>query len=61
MRFALLLLLALLHFPVQAAEPYDLRGMGVSGQAFQLAQQRGRVAMVFCWSTGCAVCRDKLP
>lgn len=61
MRAALLLLTALLFSPVHAAEPYDLRGMGATGQPFELAKQRGRVVMVFYWSTGCAVCRDKLP
>lgn len=61
MRFTLILLIALLFPAARAAESYALQGMGATGQAFDLAKQRGRVVMVFYWSTSCAVCRDKLP
>jgi len=39
----------------------QLRGIDRQGQVFDLAAQRGRVVMVFFWSTACAVCRDKMP
>jgi peroxiredoxin len=55
------LFIALLAPALKAAEPPVLQGMGVTGQSFDLAKQRGRVVMVFYWSTGCAVCRDKMP
>ena len=37
-----------------------LRGTTQDGQAFSLDALRGRVVLVFYWSTGCAVCRDKM-
>jgi hypothetical protein len=44
-----------------ATAPYVLAGPDALGKSFDLARQKGRVVMVFYWSTGCAVCRDKLP
>ncbi len=44
-----------------ANAPYALSGPAANGQRFDLAQKKGRVVMVFYWSTGCAVCRTKLP
>lgn len=41
--------------------PFALSGPAANGQRFDLAQKKGRVVMVFYWSTGCAVCRTKLP
>ena len=41
--------------------PFSLVGSTFNGQGFDLAKQKGRVVMVFYWSTRCAVCRDKLP
>lgn len=37
-----------------------LEGTNADGQRFKLADQRNRVVLVFYWSTGCAVCRDKM-
>jgi thiol-disulfide isomerase/thioredoxin len=31
------------------------------GARFDMTQLRGKVAVVFYWTTGCAVCRDSLP
>jgi hypothetical protein len=42
-------------------EPFELRGPTLRGPNFDLKSQQGRVVMVVYWSTGCAVCRDKLP
>jgi thiol-disulfide isomerase/thioredoxin len=36
-------------------------GKTVDGQAFDLAQQKGKVVLAFFWATDCAVCRDKMP
>ena len=38
-----------------------LSGRTLDGQAFELARHRGKVVLVLFWSTGCAVCRDKMP
>ncbi|MEW6480958.1 MAG: TlpA disulfide reductase family protein [Pseudomonadota bacterium] len=38
----------------------ELEGTTADGQRLQLAGLRGRVVLVFYWSTGCAVCRDKM-
>ena len=38
----------------------ELEGTTPDGQRLQLAGLRGRVVLVFYWSTGCAVCRDKM-
>jgi peroxiredoxin len=37
-----------------------LRGTTLDGKAFSLDTLRGRVVLVLYWSTGCAVCRDKM-
>jgi len=39
----------------------ELSGRTLSGRALSLASLRGRVVLVWFWSTGCAVCRDVLP
>jgi peroxiredoxin len=49
----------------RAATPVDpgvqvLEGQSASGQALSLAKLQGQVVLVFFWSTGCAVCRDKM-
>lgn len=52
-----------------AAAPAELTGRLVAlkgvtvhdGQPYDLQRERGKVVLVFCWSTACAVCRDKLP
>jgi thiol-disulfide isomerase/thioredoxin len=38
-----------------------LSGQTLDGKPYDLAQDAGKVVMVFFWSTGCAVCRDKMP
>lgn len=38
-----------------------VEGKTLEGQPFTLASQRGKVVLVMLWSTGCAVCRDKMP
>lgn len=58
---ALLLASPLQAAPATAAAPYALAGPDSLGKPFNLARQKGRVVMVFYWSTACAVCRDKLP
>ncbi len=62
MRLLSLLLAALLSAPAAMAQPsFTLSGPDALGKPFDLARQKGRVVMVFYWSTACAVCRDKLP
>jgi len=41
--------------------PLQLQASHLSGEAFSMKQIQGRVAVVFFWSTSCAVCRDTLP
>ncbi len=38
-----------------------LEGRTLDGQPFTLAGLKGKVVLVMFWSTGCAVCRDKMP
>lgn len=46
----------------QATAPaFSLRGTAFDGSRIDLAQSRGKVVLLFYWSTDCAVCRDKLP
>lgn len=40
--------------------PVELSGSTPDGRRFRLSEQTGRVVLVFYWSTGCAVCRDKM-
>ena len=37
-----------------------LAGQTFEGKPFDLASLRGKVVLVVFWSTGCAVCRDKM-
>lgn len=51
--------------PLLAAAPQTsmvpaLEGSTPNGQRLRLAELRGRVILVMYWSTGCAVCRDKM-
>ena len=39
----------------------QIEGKTIEGTAFKLASLRGKVVLVMFWSTGCAVCRDKMP
>jgi thiol-disulfide isomerase/thioredoxin len=47
--------------PVSPQSGFDLRGATLEGKPFNLADLRGKVVMVFFWSTDCAVCRSKMP
>ncbi|RYG07515.1 MAG: TlpA family protein disulfide reductase, partial [Burkholderiales bacterium] len=38
-----------------------VEGRTIEGQPFKLAALKGKVVLVMFWSTGCAVCRDKMP
>lgn len=40
--------------------PPALQGTTADGQRLQLAAFQGRVVLVFYWTTGCPVCRDKM-
>jgi len=58
--------LPLLAWPLAQAQPAAaapfpaLEGRTADGQALGLAGLRGRVVLILYWSTGCAVCRDKM-
>jgi thiol-disulfide isomerase/thioredoxin len=39
----------------------QFKGSDVRGKPFNMAATQGKVAVVFIWSTACAVCRDSLP
>jgi thiol-disulfide isomerase/thioredoxin len=43
------------------AAPFELRGTTLAGSPVNLAALRGKVVMVFYWSTACAVCLQKMP
>ncbi|MES2243201.1 MAG: TlpA disulfide reductase family protein [Pseudomonadota bacterium] len=45
---------------VAAAAPH-IEGKTVEGKPFRLSSLKGKVVLVLYWSTGCAVCRDKMP
>lgn len=38
-----------------------LQGKTLEGRPFQLSSLKGKVVLLMFWSTGCAVCRDKMP
>lgn len=44
-----------------SAVALDLQATGPNGEKFSADRIRGKVAIVFYWSTSCAVCRDSLP
>ena len=39
----------------------QLQGKTIDGTPFELNMLKGKVVLVMFWSTGCAVCRDKMP
>jgi thiol-disulfide isomerase/thioredoxin len=45
----------------QATSPFVLEGNTLSGKKLSIKDYRGKVLMLYYWSTDCAVCRDKLP
>jgi thiol-disulfide isomerase/thioredoxin len=58
--FALLAAWALSAGGAQTA-PAQLTSTTVQGQPYDLAKVRGKVVLVFLWSTSCAMCLDKMP
>lgn len=49
---------------VSAAAPAtmpQIEGKTIEGASFKLSSLKGKVVLVMFWSTGCAVCRDKMP
>lgn len=61
--FAALLVAAVLASPAHAQAPAApaMEGKTTEGKPFQLSSLKGKVVLVMFWSTGCAVCRDKMP
>ena len=57
---ALALLSLVAVFARAEGEPYRLIGSTLAGQPFSSEAQRGKVLMIFYWSTDCAVCRSKM-
>ncbi|MBW8721680.1 MAG: TlpA family protein disulfide reductase [Polaromonas sp.] len=39
----------------------QIEGKTIDGASFKLSSLKGKVVLVMFWSTGCAVCRDKMP
>ena len=39
----------------------SIEGKTIDGAPFKLSTLKGKVVLVMFWSTGCAVCRDKMP
>lgn len=39
----------------------QIEGKAIDGSPFKLSLLKGKVVLVMFWSTGCAVCRDKMP
>ncbi|MDP3673155.1 MAG: TlpA disulfide reductase family protein [Telluria sp.] len=60
--FAALLVAAALGSPLHAqpAAAPAVAGKTLDGKPFQLSSLKGKVVLVMFWSTGCAVCRDKM-
>ena len=44
-----------------AGSALDVQAYAMNGERFSPKQIEGKVAIVFFWSTSCAVCRDSLP
>lgn len=47
--------------PATAVVTPNIEGKTVEGRPFKLSSLKGKVVLVLYWSTGCAVCRDKMP
>ena len=45
----------------QMAAAATLAGTTLEGQPYDMQAERGKVVLVFFWTTECAVCRDKMP
>jgi thiol-disulfide isomerase/thioredoxin len=46
---------------VEPAAVPVIEGKTIDGKPFKLSMLKGKVVLVIFWSTGCAVCRDKMP
>jgi len=57
---ALALLSLFAVFAQAQGDPFKLSGSTLAGQPFSSEVQRGKVLMLFYWSTDCAVCRSKM-
>ena len=44
-----------------APTPFQVQATNPQGERFRAQDLKGKVAVVFYWSTSCAVCRDSLP
>jgi cytochrome oxidase Cu insertion factor (SCO1/SenC/PrrC family) len=44
-----------------APAPLQIEASNPQGERFRTEDLKGKVAVVFYWSTSCSVCRDKLP
>ena len=66
---ALFLLSGLAQTPLAPGRPASatsvmfpqIEGKTIDGAPFNLNTLKGKVVLVMFWSTGCAVCRDKMP
>ncbi|RYG10725.1 MAG: TlpA family protein disulfide reductase [Burkholderiales bacterium] len=58
---AFALVAALVSATQAQTAPPIVEGRTIEGQPFKLAALKGKVVLVMFWSTGCAVCRDKMP
>lgn len=47
--------------PALTPSTLTLQGNQLDGKPFNLSTLKGKVVLVFFWSTDCAVCRDKMP
>ena len=47
--------------PTAAIAAPQIDAQTIDGKPFKLAALKGKVVLVMFWSTGCAVCRDKMP
>ena len=50
-----------LPIPAAMAASPSMEGKTIDGAPFRLSMLKGKVVLVMFWSTGCAVCRDKMP
>ena len=59
---AMLCLAGMAHAQSTTPAPLALQAHNLGGERFAAQERlRGRVSIVFFWSTACAVCRDSLP
>ena len=59
---AMLCLAGMTHAQSTASAPLALQATNLAGEQFASQERlRGKVSIVFFWSTACAVCRDSLP